>query len=204
MEGVYFAKTGKLLSFSEQQLIDCDIHDHYAGVYKHNNGCKGGDHGLALIYLFDDASLTLEDVYPYTSGATGDDSTECLYSVSKATNIKNGGNYEIDNDNIKIKTRIQQGPIATTITANNKYIHSYVSGVIDAEDCIENTDNPFEGLNPINHVVTIVGYGTDEATGLDYWLVKNSWSATWGDKGYVKIHMEDSYWGVCGIKSNTE
>ena len=65
---------------------------------------------------------------------------------------------------------------------------------------------PLDWLNPINHGVLIVGYGTDEATGLEYYLVKNSWNTTWGDKGYVKIKMSvddeessDIGDGICGI-----
>ena len=99
-----------------------------------------------------------------------------------------------------MKARVQQQPVAIAITANNVYIHSYQSGVIDALDCYT-----AYYLDPINHAVLIVGYGNDEATGLDYWLIKNSWSTTWGDKGYFKIKAIDGYsmFGICGEMDTT-
>ena len=56
-----------------------------------------------------------------------------------------------------------------------------------------------EGM-PIDHSITIVGYGTDAAQG-DYWLVKNSWGADWGENGYVRIGRSVNTYdhGVCGI-----
>ena len=75
----------------------------------------------------------------------------------------------------------QKQPFILGIAANNKYIHSYSSGVIDASDCTDTVMYEDEELNTINHGVLAVGYGTDQATGLDYVLVKNSWNTTWGD-----------------------
>ena len=101
------------------------------------------------------------------------------------------------NSSDKMKASLQQQPVAVAIAANNVYIHSYASGVIDAKDCNKGR------YGNINHAVLIVGYGNDEATGLDYWLIKNSWNTTWGDKGYVKFAISakiDSYsGGVCGV-----
>ena len=78
---------------------------------------------------------------------------------------------------------LTQQPVSVAIAANNKYIHQYKSGVIDATDCSELDEygDDKDPLNRINHAVLLVGYGHDEATGLDYWLVKNSWNTTWGD-----------------------
>ena len=96
-----------------------------------------------------------------------------------------------------MKVRVHKQPVVVAITANNLYIHSYTSGVIDATDCYTS----MSGLNPIDHAVLIVGYGYDKATRLDYWLIKNSWNTTWGDKGYMKIKIIDEEFdiGVCGV-----
>jgi len=39
--------------------------------------------------------------------------------------------------------------------------------------------------------VTLVGYGTDEESGKDYWLVRNSWKPTWAEDGYIRLLRQD-------------
>ena len=75
LEGAHFAASGELLSFSEQQLIDCP--DRKAGTM----GCHGGDPYSAFDY-FKNHFIMEEKAYPYTSGSKGDESITCLYSTS--------------------------------------------------------------------------------------------------------------------------
>jgi cathepsin L len=50
----------------------------------------------------------------------------------------------------------------------------------------------------LNHAVTAVGYGT-ASDGTGYWLMKNSWGASWGEGGYVRIRRGVGREGACGI-----
>ena len=93
------------------------------------------------------------------------------------------------NDQISLKGAVAQQPVSIAIEADTKYFQSYSSGVLTSSSCGTNLD----------HGVLIVGYGAEN--GIKYWLVKNSWSTTWGDQGYVKIARSDSTndAGICGI-----
>ncbi|OAY70134.1 Senescence-specific cysteine protease SAG39 [Ananas comosus] len=52
----------------------------------------------------------------------------------------------------------------------------------------------------LDHAVTAIGYGTDESSGIKYWLIKNSWGTTWGEAGFMRIQRDvDSSQGMCGL-----
>jgi C1A family cysteine protease len=70
VEGANFVKNGRLESFSEQQVVDCD-----KGV---NEGCDGGEENLAFKYIENGHPLELETEYPYQ----GFDA-KCKYDKSK-------------------------------------------------------------------------------------------------------------------------
>jgi len=90
-----------------------------------------------------------------------------------------------------LQTAIAQQPISISIDAESNYFGSYTSGILT---------NAFLCGTTIDHAVIAVGYGSDNGT--DYFLVRNSWSASWGESGYVKIGADasNSGMGVCGIQ----
>jgi C1A family cysteine protease len=48
----------------------------------------------------------------------------------------------------------------------------------------------------VNHAMVLVGYGVDSDYG-DYWIVKNSWSSSWGEEGYIRVARNKD--NVCNI-----
>jgi C1A family cysteine protease len=81
-----------------------------------------------------------------------------------------------------MKAALVKQPVAVAIEADQASFQTYTSGVL-TKNCGTQLD----------HGVLAVGYGTEN--GVDYFLVKNSWSASWGDNGYIKIGQNN----VCGI-----
>jgi cathepsin X len=61
-----------------------------------------------------------------------------------------------------------RGPVAATINAEP--IVNYKGGIFTDESYDQST----------NHIVSIVGWGTDEETGTKYWIIRNSWGQYWG------------------------
>jgi KDEL-tailed cysteine endopeptidase len=179
IEGAWAISTGKLVDLSEEQLVECAT-----GVSYGSHGCSGGQMDGAFKYVIEHGQCSLS-AYPYTSG-TGKSGTcqkcSAVAHISTCSDVK-------PNDQLSLKAAVAQQPVAIAIEADTRYFQSYSSGVLTSSSCGTNLD----------HGVLIVGYG--EENGQKYWLVKNSWSTTWGDNGYVKIARSESTndAGICGI-----
>jgi len=182
LEGLNFLSTGKLLSFSEQQLVDCETADH---------GCNGGLMDHAFKYT-ETAGIELETDYPYVSGKT-EVAGKCLYVKVLAIKVNKAFTDVAPNDVDALKTAIVQQPVSVAIEADQDIFQGYTTGVITADD-----DCGAE----LDHGVLAVGY--DSTQGQEAFIIKNSWADTWGDEGYVYLSTDGSAndgAGVCGILS---
>jgi KDEL-tailed cysteine endopeptidase len=180
IEGSWAISKGQLYDLSEQQLVDCAT-----GIAYGSYGCNGGQMEGAFKYVIANGQCN-EGAYPYSSGTTMT-SGACkpcspVVKMTTCSDVK-------PNDQISLKAAVAKQPVSVAIQANTFYFQSYSSGVLTSTKCGTKLD----------HGVLAVGYG--EENGVKYWLVKNSWGASWGENGYVKIGRSDSTNdpGICGI-----
>jgi C1A family cysteine protease len=179
LEGIYSITNGKLVSFSEQQLVDCDHNGDHA--------CNGGLMTNAFDWIKQNKGLCTEEDYPYFSGDTKKAGT-CQTTCKNAPNSDLTGYTEVrENDKNALMTALAKQPVSVAIQANQPAFQLYKSGVFSAK-CGDDLD----------HGVLAVGY---DSTGSDpYWIVKNSWGSSWGMNGYILLAMNvDQASGQCGI-----
>ncbi|KAJ0443666.1 putative fruit bromelain [Helianthus annuus] len=176
-EGINQLSTGKLVSLSEQELVDCDTSGE-------DQGCNGGLMDEAFKFIIQNKGITSETNYPY-EGIDGTCST--TKESSHAATITGYEDVPANSEEALLKAVAMQ-PVSVAIDASGQDFMSYKSGVFTGE-CGSQLD----------HGVTAVGYGTDD-DGTKYWLVKNSWGTTWGEEGYIRMQRDvASDNGICGI-----
>jgi cathepsin F len=179
IEGQWFLSKGKLISLSEQWIVDCSHGCLQSEPDLCNGGCGGGLPWLAYEDIITNGGLTDEADYPYT----GEDGT-CQTGKPIMATIANW--TALSNDVNQIMTYlVSNGPLSITLNAD--LLFSYTGGIITGspDDC------PNSGSD---HAVLLVGYDQTQ----DYWLVKNSWGTDWGENGYFRIEYDN---GLCGINA---
>jgi cathepsin L len=176
VEGAWFLKTGDLVSLSEQQLVDCS-------QLEGNNGCNGGLMDNAFQYIIKIGGICSEANYSYTATQGNCKSCTPVAKISSYVDVQ-------PNNTDALMTAVAQQPVSVAVEADGLDWQFYFGGVV-TDSC---------GLN-LDHGVLIVGYGTDPSAG-DYWKVKNSWGAGWGEQGYIRIGRGAKFSpaGECGIQ----
>jgi cathepsin L len=80
---------------------------------------------------------------------------------------------------------------AIVVSVDGSPMHSYGGGVFSG--CQKDTI--------VNHAMLAVGYGHEPEFGKDYWLVRNSWTEHWGEKGHMRIERHMTPRSYCGTDS---
>ncbi|XP_006867693.1 PREDICTED: cathepsin L1-like [Chrysochloris asiatica] len=181
LEGQMFRKTGKLVSLSEQNLVDCARQGNY--------GCNGGYMNNAFQYVKNNRGLDSEKGYPYTATDHNVCHYKPEYSAANVTGIVNIPH----NEGALMEAVARVGPIAVCIDATQDSFRFYRSGIYSDPKCRHN----------LNHAVLVVGYGFEgpESDNNKYWLIKNSWSSSWGLHGYIKVAKDRNLCGITDLAS---
>uniref|UniRef100_A0A6J0TQT4 Cathepsin K-like n=1 Tax=Pogona vitticeps TaxID=103695 RepID=A0A6J0TQT4_9SAUR len=181
LEGLHFKKTGKLVSLSEQNLVDCSWK-------QGNEGCDGGFMNWAFKYVRVNKGINSEKTYPYEGedGPCRFNPSDRAATCTSLVKIKKKNETDLERAVAKV------GPVSVAVDASD--FAFYKSGIFYQKGC-----GDF-----LNHGMLAVGYGTvkdDDAQKIKkYWILKNSWSKTWGEKGYMRLAREMH--NQCGVASD--
>ncbi|XP_039078340.1 procathepsin L-like [Hyaena hyaena] len=178
LEEQMFRKTGKPVSLSVQNLLDCSWAEG-------NEGCNGGLMSNAFQYVRNNGGLNTEESYPYI-GRDGPCKYRPEYSAANITDF-----HTIPQQEKILKMILRKmGPVSATLDASLDTFRFYKRGIYYDPKC---------SSEDLNHGVLVVGYGFrgKESDDKKYWIVRNSWGSEWGMDGYIKIARDRN--NHCGI-----
>ncbi|MBI9069514.1 MAG: DUF333 domain-containing protein [Salinivirgaceae bacterium] len=194
-EGAYNKAThlvdNNCIAFSEQFIMWClSSKPEYESLFF---GCEGGlDYRLLYLEALTKYGICKRNEYnPEYSTSMPSECTHWNDPVGKLSSVHHIACNDID----AIKDAIiNHGVVFALVNASNFSGWSSSSGIysdnltecLDLEQCFES----------INHAVGLVGWGYDDSKG-NYWIMRNSWGAGWGENGYMKIAVKSAHIG-CG------
>lgn len=175
IESLHAIANGTMIYYSEQELVDC------SRKYGDNEGCNGGDMCQAFDYIKDNG-ISLESEYRYEARDRPCRKKSKAFIIRDCVNVT-----QLDSD--ELLEALAWGPVSVAVMADNPQFMYYRRGIIKT-GCVS--------AGGLDHGILLVGAGNEEST--DYWLVKNSWGASWGLSGYAKIKRDTGRGkGMCGI-----
>eukprot|EP00850_Spirogloea_muscicola_P003292 SM000013S26461 [mRNA] locus=s13:532172:535297:+ [translate_table: standard] len=163
------------VDLSAQQICDCG-----------NAGkcCSGGWPAFALDYVVANGGLDVASDYAYRAR------NQACNAVLAAKHVGVVTAWELvpARSLLSVKQALANHPVVVTLDASSPDFQSYTSGIFDSSSC----------GNTVNHAMLAIGYGFDSATQKPYLLLKNSWGASWGESGYMRLAAYEGA-GLCGV-----
>jgi C1A family cysteine protease len=163
-----------LTELSMQQITSCDPYD---------DGCGGGNPPTAYKYVMQAGGLDSYSSYPYQDGLG--QKLPCKFNKANIVAKISGWNYvsQSASQEANMVTKLyQNGPVSVCVDASNW--SSYTGGIYPASACGKQLD----------HCVEAEGYNTGSST--PYWIIRNSWGTSWGQKGYMNLQYGKD---ACGV-----
>jgi len=178
IEGAYKIATGQLTALSDQMLLDC-------AQGTGNLGCSGGNMEITYSWIINNGGgVSAQSSYPPYTGVQG----PCRSSAGNNGATIKAYRTVASGSESDLLVKAAMGPVSVGVNASPRSFAYYSSGTLDDPTCTS---------TGLNHAVLVIGWGTD-ASGNDYWLVKNQWGTSWGMSGYAQIARNKN---MCGIAS---
>jgi len=198
LESCFGINNGYFDDLSEQHIVSC-ANGHVVNDGVGSWGAYGCDGAWPIAYMdwiinYNGGKIQTEASYPYTSGNGNTGSCHPASNGDYSGTITGVNNQWFVDEN-QVKNVIPISPVTTTILAANG-LFGYGGGVLEDPSCCDAVYDS-DCVYNLNHEVTIVGYGNE--SGKDFWLIKNSWGAGWGDRGFFKIKRGTGHCGVASL-----
>jgi len=173
IESYTFLSGGSLTQMSMQQLVSCDLST--------NDGCNGGNPSVAYQYVQNVSGIEAYSTYPYTSGTTQQNGTCTFNRTEIVADVTSFASISGETGLYQQMSTASGGPVSVCVDASSW--QSYTGGILT--NCSRNIDHCVQAVGYAN-------YGKSDA----HWIVRNSWGATWGVKGYIYLAIGQD---LCGI-----
>ncbi|XP_077197524.1 dipeptidyl peptidase 1 [Paroedura picta] len=168
---------------SPQQVVSCA---------EYAQGCEGGFPYLIGKYA-QDFGMVEEPCLPYTAAPSPCSLKKDCYRYYTSDYRYVGGFYGGCNEALMKLELVKNGPMAVSFQVYADF-PAYSGGIYHHTGLMD----PFNPFEQTNHAVLLVGYGSDPKTGEPFWIVKNSWGASWGEDGYFRIRRGSD---ECAVES---